>query len=236
MSHVVTTTYRNGAPAKKPFSWSFSKLKNFEACPKKHFHVDLQKDFKEEEGEALLHGNLLHKAAADRITKETPLPPGLEYLEEWITNRNLTKSSKSTILVEQKLALTREFGACGYFDKGAWYRGVADVLKIMGPVALAMDWKTGAIKEDSVQLGLMAACIFAHHPNVQSIRTEYVWLAHNATSTVDFKRSDMPAFWRNLWPRIEALEHAYNTTTYPAKQGGLCRRWCPVSSCGFHGG
>ena len=44
-----------------------------------------------------------------------------------------------------------------------WYRGIADVLKIAGSVALAVDWKTGKVIDDAPQLALLAACIFAHH-------------------------------------------------------------------------
>jgi hypothetical protein len=115
------------------------------------------------------------------------------------------------------------------------FRGVADVLKINGPVALAIDWKTGKIVEDSQQLALMAACIFAHHPGVQKIRTEFAWLKEDASSRADFDRNEMARMWANLWPRIEALERAHKTTTYPAKPGALCRRWCPVKSCPHHG-
>ena len=64
---VVTT--RNKP---KPFAWSYSRLKNFESCPKRHWHLDIQKDIKEEEGEALLWGNVVHKALADRVQFREP--------------------------------------------------------------------------------------------------------------------------------------------------------------------
>lgn len=217
----------------KAFAWSYTKLKNFESCPKRHWHVDIQKDVKEEESEQLLWGNMLHKAAAKRLTVGTTLQPGMDKLEEWC-QRLLT--GPGVILVEQKLAITKDFGPCEWFAKEAWYRGIADVLKIHGPVALAIDWKTGKIIEDAVQLALMAACIFAHHPDVQKIRTEFVWLKEGGVSSrEDFDRNAMATVWRNLWPRIEALEHAHNTTSYPAKPGYLCRKWCPVTSCPHHG-
>ncbi|MGZ3672904.1 MAG: hypothetical protein ACXVCO_01220 [Ktedonobacterales bacterium] len=229
----IVTTYVGTRPAKS-FSWSYSRLKNYEACPKKHFEVDLQRNFKEEESEALLHGNITHDQAAKRIAKNIPLPAGQDFLEGWC--QKIVGDGSVPILTEQKLAITKEFAPCEWFAKNAWYRGVADVAKITGPVALAVDWKTGKILEDSVQLGLMAACLFAHHPDVQVIRTHFVWLKDEADSRQDFKRSEMPKFWRDLWPRIDSLENAFITTTYPAKSSGLCKRHCPVLSCGFHGG
>jgi len=61
---TTTTRYKPAGP--KPFAWSYSKLKNFEVCPKRHYNVDVIKSFKEEEGEALVWGNMVHKALADR--------------------------------------------------------------------------------------------------------------------------------------------------------------------------
>lgn len=227
----------NGAVYRKPFAWSYSKLKNFESCAKRHYEIDLQKNFREEEGESLMWGNALHKASAAYLSsngREVP-PPGMEKLKEWC-DKVLTKMTPDQqLLVEQQLAITKDFAPCAWFAKEAWYRGIADVAVIKGQVALVADLKTGKILEDSAQLALMAACVFAHHPQVQRIRTEFIWLAHDATTREDFSREQMPEFWRSIWPRIEALEHAYNTTTYPAKPSGLCRRWCVVNSCPHHG-
>jgi hypothetical protein len=216
----------------KPFTWSYSRLKNFETCPKRHWHVDIAKDFKEEEGESLLWGNQVHAAAAKNLSLGTPLPQGMENLDAWC-KRLLTPEGNYKILVEQKLAITRGFGPTTWFGKDVWYRGVADVLKIMGPVALAIDWKTGKILDDPVQLALMAGCIFAHFPEIQKIRTEFVWLKEGSdvSSREDFTRAQMPVIWRNIWHRIETLEQAHNTTSYPPTPGRLCRKYCPVKAC-----
>lgn len=224
---VVTT--RNKP---KPFAWSYSRLKNFESCPKRHWHLDIQKDIKEEEGEALLWGNVVHKALADRVAKSVPLPKAMADYEKW-AERILTGGGN--ILVEQKLAITKDFAATSWFGDTAWYRGIGDVIKIVGPVALIVDYKTGKILEDGSQLALMAACVFAHHADVKKVRSEFVWLKEDATTRADFTRDDMTRVWRNLWPRIEALEHAHNTITYPPKPGALCKRWCPITVCPHHG-
>ena len=217
----------------KPFTWSYSRLKNFEACPKKHYEVDITKRAKEEESEQLLWGNRVHDAFAKRLgEKQAPFPKGMEHLEVWAEK---LVTSPGIIHVENKLALTRDFGACGFFDPGVWFRAVGDVIKINGPVALIVDWKTGKILEDSVQLALSAACVFAKYPEVKRVRSRFAWLKENATSDEDFTPADMAPMWKRLLPRIEALEHAHNTTTYQAKPGGLCRNWCPVASCPHHG-
>jgi hypothetical protein len=227
---MQVTTVRNKP---KSFAWSYSKLKNFETCPKRSWHLDIAKDIKEPEGEALLWGNAVHKALAERVEKSTPLPKTMAEYEKWA--ERITAGGNSTILVEQKLAIRKDLSGCSWFDNDAWYRGIGDVIKIMGPVALVCDYKTGKIIEDGSQLALMAACVFAHHPDVQKVRSEFIWLKEDATTRADFARDNMVTVWKGLWPRIESLEHAVTSMTFPAKPGGLCKRYCPVTVCPHHG-
>jgi PD-(D/E)XK nuclease superfamily len=237
----VTTSFDGSSykPKSKPFSWSYTKMKNFEACPKRHYNVDIVKSYKEEEGESLLWGNAVHKALSARCGKGEPLPKSMQIYEKWAER----VTSGGNVLVEQQMAIDTNLSATDWFDSDAkknghplpWYRGVADVLKIAGPVALAIDWKTGKVLDDAPQLALMAACIFAHHPDVQKIRTEFVWLKEDASTRQDFRREDMAAFWRSIHPRVEALENAHKTSDYPPKPGHLCRSYCPVRSCAHCG-
>lgn len=230
MNIKTTTTGRRP----KPFAWSYSKLKNFETCPKRSWHCDHAKDVKEEESEQLQYGNMLHKALAGAISGESPLPKHFANLQPWV--EKVTSGSYDKVLVEQQLAITKDFGATEWFGRDAWYRGIADVVKIVGPVAAVLDWKTGKIQEDGVQLALMAACVFAHHPEIQKIRTEFVWLKEDgATTRADFSRADMPSVWSGVLPRVAMLEDAVKNVNFPPKPGFLCRRWCPVQQCPHHG-
>lgn len=224
----VVTTRRKP----KQFAWSYSKLKNFETCPHRYEQIDVLKAIKEEEGEALTYGNEVHKALAEAITSNKQLPLPFKHLQSWVDDM-LTGEGK--LLVEQKLAIDKDFGGVEWFAPTAWYRGIADVIKIIGPVALVVDWKTGKILEDGSQLALMAQCVFAHHPCVKKIRAEFVWLKEDATTRADYKREDMVTVWKDLWPRIEALKEAHETNNFPMKQGGLCRKWCPVTTCKYNG-
>lgn len=238
---VMVTTGRRP----KPFSWSYSKLKNFEACPKKHSSVDLQKKYKEAESESLKWGDFVHKGLAGvilnrienkagRVPDIAPIPAGLEPMIPWVDR---IMSGDGIILVEQQMAITANFAPTEWFGNDAWYRGIGDVVKINGDIGFVIDWKTGKILEDSQQLALMAACLFAHYPELQAVRSEFVWLKEgpDCSSREDFLRSDMPNMWRGLWPRIEVLKHAYETSSYPPKPSGLCKRYCPVVDCPYHG-
>lgn len=229
---MIQTVTTRGKP--KAFSWSYSKLKNYETCPKRHFHCDIAKDVKDEESEQLAYGNAVHKALAEAISGKAALPGPFKDLQKWV-DKLASPLPNSRLLVEQQLAITSAYSATEWFGKDAWYRGVADVIKISGPVALAIDWKTGKILEDGVQLALMAACIFAHHPEVQRIRTEFVWLKEDATTRADFTRDDLVKVWAGVLPRVQTLENAAASATYPPKPGFLCKRYCPVVACPHHG-
>lgn len=231
MKAAVTTRYAE--PAKKPFAWSYTKLKNFEACPKRHWHYDIAKDFKEPESEQLRWGNEVHKHLEKRVVKGTPLPKELEQFEPWAARM---RAGEGTIFGEQQLAIDAEFKPCLWFDKRAWYRAKADVMKINRRVGIVVDWKTGKIIEDSVQLMLTAACMFAHYPDLHMVRSMYVWLAEDADTTLDISRDELPKYWAALWPRIEALRQAHENTDYPPTPNRLCRKWCIVTSCPHHGG
>lgn len=223
-------------PAQKAFSWSYSKLKNFETCAYRHQQVDLLKNYKDEEGEALLYGNAVHDMLAKYIGKAEPIPEMHKPdLQGWGDYAVSLRNAGMQVAVEQKLAITEQFGPCAYFSNFAWFRGVADVLAIKGPVAVLLDWKTGKVLDDSQQLALSAACVFAHHPAVQRVRTQFVWIKDACTTTADFERGKMAAMWAGIWPRIERLKTAHQTNNYPPTPSGLCRRYCVVESCQYHG-
>lgn len=231
---VAKTTYAAGAP---PFTWSYSKLKNWRNCPKKHYHVDIAKDFKEPQSRALREGNDIHKAMELRCAKGTPLPPAYRDYEEEAQKALAVTPEGTLTLVEEKAAIREDFSACGYFDPGVWLRMKVDFAKVLPSQRLASlrDWKTGKIVEDSEQLALTAQWVFSKWPEVELVTTRYVWLGQRAETRVDFKRSDMVTLWNGLWPELEMYKEAVRTTTFPPKPGGLCKEHCPVTSCLYHG-
>lgn len=236
MMQATTTRY-----TPKPFSWSYTRLKNYEACPKRHYHVDIKKDWKEEESEALKYGNDIHKILDMFVRHGTALPPfHKENLEGWV-NRVLTHKGRDVrtlgaiVTAEQQLAINKDFAPCEWFGNEAWYRNKIDLMWRLGPVAGIVDWKTGKVLEDSVQLMLAAATTFAHYPELKVIRSTFAWLAEDATTDCDIRRDDLPSLWSNLWQRIETLRKAHDEQLYPAIPCRLCRAWCPVKSCPHHG-
>lgn len=230
----------------KEWAWSFSKKKNFDTCPKRHYEVDILRNFTED-SEQLTAGNEAHKALAAAclhgagvassgsgrdMVKAAPLPEPLGYLQKWV---DVVVASPGILKVEEKYAITRDFQKTAYFAPNTWYRGICDTLKLNSTTATALDWKTGKVKHNSVQLMLMATCIFIHYPQIETVKTRFVWLADDCTTREVWQRATIMNEWISLLPEIKQMEDASKTLTYPPKPGKLCRQWCPVTSCPFHG-
>jgi hypothetical protein len=215
----------------KSFSWSYSKLKNYDTCPKRHYEIDIAKSF-QDSGEALVWGNQVHDAFAKRLTTNAVLPDGMQEYEKWVDS---IAAGSGELLVEQKFALTRDFQPTEWFGPRAWFRGICDALRLDKELAIAVDWKTGKMKHDPTQLMLMTACIFAHHPDVQLVESRFVWLQEDAMTRERYTRKDIANEWLGVLPRVEDLEDAAINLNYPPKPGKLCFKWCPVVSCPFHG-
>jgi hypothetical protein len=139
------------------------------------------------------------------------------------------------LLVEHKYAMTKGFTPTEFFADDVWLRVVCDAGKINPPVAYAWDWKTGNIKPESVQLGLTATVMFAHHPEVTAVVTDFRWLKEGPEikTREGFTRGDMKMFWTGVLPRVQKMEQAFLRQDFPPTPGRLCMKYCPVESCPF---
>ena len=57
--------------------WSFSRIKAFQQCPKKFYHLKIAKDYSEPETEAMSYGTAFHLAAEEYVRDGTPCRAGL---------------------------------------------------------------------------------------------------------------------------------------------------------------
>lgn len=214
------------------FSWSYSKLKNHETCPKRAYHYGVAKDVVEPRSAQLDAGDELHAAFEARIKHGTELPLGMGHFEPMLA-RILDAPGKT--YGEQKLAITSTFTPCQFFAKNAWLRVVVDCVKVNGDYATVLDWKTGRPNEDETQLKINAAVIFAHQVKIQRVRSALVFVNHDKIEPAEFERSDLTEIWSEILPRVRALEKARATQEFPPKPSGLCKRYCGVVSCPHHG-
>lgn len=226
----------------KSFAWSYSRLKNFETCPRRYKAIDVDKTIEQPRSEALDRGEELHDAMHKRVEGSTPLPPHLIYMERWAEKLTRILHPHQIIQCELKLSMDRNGTPTGYFDRSTWYRGRIDYFRLMPgddgkDYGHVVDYKTGRPPKvpDNTQLMLNAWAIFQHYKTVQDVRIDYLWTEYNDTSHEIYARSQMPQELTNLLPRVTALETAHRSNNFPPKSNGLCYEYCDVIECEFHG-
>lgn len=222
----------------KKFSWSWSKLKNWRSCPKRHYEIDLAKNIKEVPSDAIKWGDEFHAVMAKRIAKDIPLPPTFVRYAKWPELMRQHRLDGAKVSVELRLAMDQQFQPTEWFDSGTWVRGIVDVLYLAPwlKAAVAIDWKTGGkIQPEFEQLGITSQLLFAHHQELDLVHTAYQWSAHDTETIKTYRREDMVTLWNKLLPEVKQMEEAARTMTYPPRPSGLCINWCPVTSCPYHG-
>lgn len=207
-------------------AWSYSSLTSFETCPLRHCLIRVRKEVTEEPSDAIVWGNEVHKALELRIADGKELPKSMAHFESMI--QTILNKPATQVLTEKQLAVTREFKPTDWWGKDAWCRGIVDLTVANGETATLLDWKTGKVKPDSDQLKLFAALTMAHMPEVNKVKTVFVWLKHNKLTSEVFTREDLPEIWQTFAPRVRRLELAFEQDKWPARPSGLCRAWCPV--------
>ena len=197
----------------KPFTWTFSKLKNYENCPFRYLKCDVQKLFQEDTAN-LDWGNKVHDAFKVALVNGSRLPEEMDIWQKWVDS---VRALPGELLVEQKYGITKDFKPCEYFAPKVWMRNNVDAIKIHNRKAAMFDWKTGKVKHESIQLMLGAACVFTFHPEVDEISTSFVWLPDDELTTDRYTRADINNAWPAVLERVAELEASHEKMHVPAE-------------------
>ena len=219
----------------KQTAWSYSRLNAYETCPKKFWHLSVRKDVREAEGEALRYGKMVHKALEKRVSVGTKLPLNLRHLEKYADQLYKAKGTK---LCEQQLAIDSSFNPSDWFSKATWVRAIIDLAIINQTHAVVVDYKTGRISDDFTQLTLAGTLLMLHKPEIQTIDLCYLWTKEKQLTRYEggpLTRNDIKTVISDLMPRIKKYEDAHRKEAFPAKPGFLCKKWCPITKCQYHG-
>jgi len=216
--------------------WSFSKMKNFDTCPKQFYHVTVLKEHPFVETEAVRYGSAFHKAAEDYIGEGKPLPPAFDFAKPVLDSLNSKRGDK---LVERKMGLTADLEPCSFYAKDVWFRGIADLLILdhNAETAWVIDYKTGksARYADKGQLELMALTVFKHFPDIKKVRAGLLFVVCNDIVRDTYLEEITPDLWGKWMGKYGTMEKAFETGVWNPKPSGLCRRHCPVTECPHNG-
>ena len=212
-------------------SLSYSRLSTFEQCPAKFDYLYITKAVKDQGSEASEYGNRVHEVlelyGKGEITKEELGLEGKQTLERWGPLVDSINSRNGDKLYEYQMAVDYDLKPCGWFDKGVFIRSIADVLIVDGDTAYCLDYKTGKVKENPTQLQLFASMVFWHFPEVQTVKTSFIWLKFDEFTNATYQRRYASALWDGLKPRFEQVIETAELGVFDAKPSGLCP-WCPA--------
>jgi hypothetical protein len=213
-------------------AWSWSALEAFETCPKRYFHTKVAKDVADPPGEEADWGNRVHKVLDERIKSGVPIAGTMGAFEPYVSQ---LEAAPGKLYGEQKVALTRDLEPTTWFSKTVWVRAIVDAVVDAGSKILLIDWKTGK-RKPSGQLRLSAAIGAAVYEQAEQFDTAFIWFKDKRIDRQTVTRPEVPGIWEEFLPRVERLEDAIRTGDFPEKPSGLCRKWCPVKQCRYHGG
>jgi len=218
---------------------SFSRLSTFEQCPAQFDYLYVSKRVQSTSNEAADYGDRVHKlleaygrCATDderALMRGTASLEGKQTLDSWagMVDKILARSGDK--LFEHQMAVNADLRPTGWFDKDVWIRSIADVLVIDGSTAYCLDYKTGKVKDNPTQLQLFAAMVMWHYPEVQTVKTSFIWLRFNELTNVTYERRFLAPLWNALSPRFYAVQETIDLGVFKTKPSGLCP-WCPAQA------
>lgn len=213
--------------------WSFSSLNQFETCPAQYAAERVYKTIERVSGPEADWGNEVHNALENRLRKKDPLISsfaGYENLAAIVDNMPGDK------FYEHSIALTKDRRVTLWDAKDVWLRSaILDVLVVKDEYATVIDWKTGKVKENTLQLQLYALCVFAAFKNVEVVHGLYHWVAHDKVTRSIFHKEHEEELWEPIINKVNSLQEAYNLDIWTPRPSGLCKRHCANTDCEFHG-
>lgn len=212
----------------KPLPWSYSSLSDFTNCPKAFHAKRVAKTVKEEQSDAMIWGNKVHKCFEDRQRDGTPLP---DYLAEHEPLMQELADLTGESYTERKIALSTQRKPTTFFAKDVWMRGIIDFSNVDGDGALLVDYKTGKQHSKFGQLKLFALHTFAEFPDVNFVTVRYYWTKTKTETEQTYMREEIPELWNEFAPELRQYVQAFKNDTWQARPSGLCRGWCPVTTC-----
>lgn len=211
-------------------AWSASSVDAYTTCPKKYYHLRVARDVQDfPPSDAVIAGRELHKAFENAVNLDEKLPATYAHYQGLVDKIKALPGEK---LAEYPFQLDEFHEPCE--KRGAWTRGVADLVVKRGKEAIIIDYKTGK-RKPSEQLALYAAYAFAYWPEIQKVHTAFIWLKTKEMDKKTYLRENMAEIWQSFLPAVARMRNSYETNEWPARPSGLCRNWCPCKECKFCG-
>lgn len=208
---------------------SFSRLSTFEQCPAQFDYLYVSKRVQGTSNEASEYGDRVHKVleAKGRGTLDTGTLSleGQQTLDRWGSVVDKIMARPGEKMFEHQMAVNRQLQPVDWFAKDVWIRSIADVLVVDGDTAYCLDYKTGKVKDNPTQLQLFAAMVMWHFPQVNTVKTSFIWLKFDQVTNAKYERRFLGALWSALEPRFDKVQEIIDLGVFKTKPSPLCP-WC----------
>lgn len=214
-------------------TYSHSALKQFANCPRQFHEVRILKKWPKEETEQTRYGTQLHEAMEFAVRDGVALPKQFDFMQP-VLDALMDRPGEK--YAEYELAVRADLTPCGFKDADVWMRGIIDLAVINGTTVHIVDYKTGNNKyPDKDQLTLMALLLFAHHPDVEIVKSALLFVLKEDMVKHETRRTAANRIWGIFKEEVAVVERCHTTGVWHAKQSGLCKRYCPCLDCEMNG-
>lgn len=219
-------------PDTPKFTWSPSKLSDFETCPymfgAKHYY----KTVPYEETVHTIWGTRVHREAElYMLGKDFEDVEAFNAVQPYV---RLLSQLPGERLIEHKIALDDGWKPCEWQDGTA--RMIVDFAVKHENTIKAFDYKTGKVKEDDSQMKIYAYALAILHPDVEVFDFKYVWIKEQKITGFRMLRRELLPVAKDIRERVKRMKQAWDSENFPMRKNGLCRQWCGAKDCAYCGG
>lgn len=216
-------------------SWSYSRLKNFESCP---YQAYLRYGERRPEPSSIdrshaERGIAVHTDAENYVKGVIQeLPASLKKVS---SQMEMIKAAYEggRVSVEEEWGFSSDWTPTGWMSADCWVRIKLDAFIRDDTVGEAIDYKTGKKFGNEIahagqgQLYMLAG--FVKYPEIDKIRTRFIYTDHGQEVTREYTRDQIPKLLKHWHDRGIKMTEAL---IFPAKPNKVNCRFCPYSPNG----
>lgn len=215
-----------GEPPYDFFPQSPSSLGAFhDICPVKYYMTYISKQLKFKPTPQSEYGNRAHEALEKRVSIRQPFTDDFikyEPIVETIMARPWEFKTELSLAINQDLEPTKFFD-----NEEGLLRCRIDLamVKPSGTEAFILDYKTGKVKNNPMQLYLNGILFFINNPSVETIGLQYVWIEELdpwQSSPLVMHRERLDDYLLYMHNLIDPVKQAHETGIFEHKGSGLC--------------
>ena len=208
-------------------TWSFSRLKDFEKCPRMAL-LKFQKVMPAEQHPAAERGTKIHLAAENFVQGNAPMIKELKGYEEAF-NELRTEYVEGKVELEGDWGFTNNWEITGWMADDVWARVKLDAMVREVPThARVIDYKTGKKFGNEVshsqQCQLYEIATFLRIPELESVQSELWYVDQKGKPTIrQVSRAQAMAAFPSFNARATKMTTA---TEFPAHANKYNCKWC----------